>query len=96
MDVWHKETTPGTTGSRCTIRDGSGLFVAECIASDAPMIVAAPAMLAALEAACDQLEQCERMFRDDAEFTAALEGAQAAITLATGGTPTGETEAGEG
>jgi hypothetical protein len=35
--------------------------------------------MAALEAACDQLEQCERTFRDDAEFTAALEGAQGAI-----------------
>lgn len=48
MDVWHKETTPGTTGSRCTIRDGSGLFVAECIASDASRIVEAPAMVEAL------------------------------------------------
>ncbi len=48
MDIWHKETTPGTTGSRCTIRDGSGLFVAECVASDAAMVAAAPAMLTAL------------------------------------------------
>ena len=48
MYIWHKETTPGTTGARCTIRDGSGLFVAECIASDAAAIVEAPAMLAAL------------------------------------------------
>ena len=50
MYIWHKETTPGTTGARCTIRDGSGLFVAECIASDAAAIVEAPAMLAALRA----------------------------------------------
>lgn len=48
MYIWHKETTPGTTGARCTILDGSGLFVAECIASDAAAIVEAPAMLAAL------------------------------------------------
>lgn len=51
MYIWHKETTPGTTGARCTIRDGSGLFVAECIASDAAAIVEAPAMLAALREA---------------------------------------------
>lgn len=48
MDIWHKETTPGTTGSRCTIKDENGLFVAECIASDAALIVDAPAMLTAL------------------------------------------------
>ena len=36
-------------------------------------------IMGTLEAACDQLEQCESMFRDDAEFMAALGSAQAAI-----------------
>ena len=59
MYIWHKETTPGTTGARCTIRDGSGLFVAECIASDAAAIVEAPAMLAALRKAQELLRDLE-------------------------------------
>lgn len=51
MELWHKETTPGTTGSRCTIQDENGFFVAECIASDSAKIVEAPAMLEALRLA---------------------------------------------
>lgn len=64
MYIWHKETTPGTTGARCTIRDGSGLFVAECIASDAAAIVEAPAMLAALRASV----ACLRGFHASPDF----------------------------
>jgi choline kinase len=45
-------------------------------------------IIGALEAACDQLEQCERTFRDDSEFTAALEGAQG--TIARYGAPDNE------
>jgi hypothetical protein len=53
-------------------------------AYDRRALDAAPAMLAALESARDQMEQCESMFRDDAEFIAALDEVRAAIDAATG------------
>ena len=75
MDVWHKETTPGTTGSRCTIRDDNGLFVAECIASDASRIVEAPAMVEALRDAENALTG--DIFTDAEECAAAVANARA-------------------
>jgi len=71
MEVWSKETTPGTTGSRCTIRDETGLFVAECIASDAARIVEAPAMVEALRWALSMAEEAilVRENGDDPEDT---------------------------
>lgn len=65
--------------------DESGADVGEARTIEAArMMAAAPAMLAALQAACDQMEQCESMFRDDAEFIAALDETRAAIAAATG------------
>lgn len=86
MYIWHKETTPGTTGARCTIRDGSGLFVAECIASDAAAIVEAPAMLAALQ---NLLQWADADSLDNRRM-AAVASASAAIAAATGATPTAQ------
>lgn len=82
MDVWHKETTPGTTGSRCTIRDENGLFVAECIASDASRIVEAPAMVEALGKLHDAADNFaehgkERHFQ---ELRAAMDNAAAILS----------------
>lgn len=86
MYIWHKETTPGTTGARCTIRDGSGLFVAECIASDAAAIVEAPAMLAALRKAQELLRDLEAPAHLDEG--AALDDEITAILARIDGTPT--------
>ncbi len=86
MYIWHKETTPGTTGARCTIRDGSGLFVAECIASDAAAIVEAPAMLAALRKAQELLRDLEAPAHLDEG--AALDDEMTAILARIDGTPT--------
>lgn len=92
MYIWHKETTPGTTGARCTIRDGSGLFVAECIASDAAAIVEAPAMLAALRASV----ACLRGFHASPDFgpldDEAIDAANT-ILARIDGTPTDEAAA---
>ena len=86
MYIWNKETTPGTTGARCTIRDGSGLFVAECIASDAAAIVEAPAMLAALRKAQELLRDLEAPAHLDEG--AALDDEMTAILARIDGTPT--------
>lgn len=91
MYIWHKETTPGTTGARCTIRDGSGLFVAECIASDAAAIVEAPAMLAALRKAQELLRDLEAPAHLDEG--AALDDEMTAILARIDGTPTDEAAA---
>lgn len=91
MYIWHKETTPGTTGARCTIRDGSGLFVAECIASDAAAIVEAPAMLAALRKAQELLRDLEAPAH--LEEGAALDDEVTAIIARIDGTPTDEAAA---
>lgn len=63
---------------------GGGIFGPDECREAARALDAFPAMLAALHAACDQMEQCESMFRDDAEFMAALHRVQAAIAAATG------------
>lgn len=93
MYIWHKETTPGTTGARCTIRDGSGLFVAECIASDAAAIVEAPAMLAALRKAQELLRDLEAPAH--LEEGAALDDEVTAILARIDGTPTAQPIEGE-
>lgn len=43
-DVWHIEPQWPLPGTRCTIRDENGLWVAECIAEDAPVIAEARVM----------------------------------------------------
>jgi hypothetical protein len=85
MEAWHKETTPNTTGSRCTIRDENGLFVAECIASDAMRIAAVPAMLSALQAMISiaEREYCY-LAHSGTEEGKVLAQARAAIALAAG------------
>jgi len=96
MDVWHKETTPGTTGSRCTIKDENGLFVAECIASDASRIAEAPAMVAALRDADQELQAWRKKFHPSewpdkpVVHTAIRDKIRAILSRIDGATPTGE------
>jgi hypothetical protein len=52
--------------------------------ANARLIAASPCLLSVLNACIDQMEQCEKMFRDDAEFMEALEDARSAIAKAKG------------
>ena len=50
---------PGPSG-RSTIRDENGLFVAECITEDAPIIAQGPAMCAALREVLTEIRRLNR------------------------------------